>query len=179
MNYYTISNFVLSLPYVKYLEAFAVMNDKNMYRTWQTSKSHFFSFAFIKCLFRIFITIFHLFIFYCIPFSDPDKWVSWDKTGYGAPTSVHAPVAHSMSNNFFNGALNVFVFGEDGSVHHIWQTTCDKVPNPWGWCTWSLWYKIGNAIPKTVESANPLSIGANIHNGIEVMSAPLTARFAS
>lgn len=95
--------------------------------------------------------------------------MSWDKTGYSAPTSIHAPVAHRMPLNFFNGALNVFVFGEDGHIHHIWQTTCDKVPNPWGWCTWSLWYKIGSAIPKSAVSANPLSIGANIHNGIEVM----------
>ncbi|XP_031560929.1 uncharacterized protein LOC116296948 [Actinia tenebrosa] len=121
----------------KYLEAFAVMENKYMYRTWQTS---------------------------------PSKWVSWDKTGYRAPTSVHAPVAHQMPLNFFNGAINVFVFGEDGYIHHIWQTTCDKVPNPWGWCTWSLWYKIGSAIPKSAESANPLSIGANIHNGIEVFT---------
>lgn len=94
--------------------------------------------------------------------------MSWDKTGYSAPKSTHAPVAHAMSSNFFNGKINVFVFGEDGNLHHIWQTTCDKVPNPWGWCTWSLWYKIGNSIPKTIESANPLSIGSNIHHGIEV-----------
>ncbi|EDO36414.1 predicted protein [Nematostella vectensis] len=73
-----------------------------------------------------------------------------------------------MSGNFFNGRLNVFVHGEDGYLHHIWQTTCDKVPNPWGWCTWSWWYKIGNPIPETTPSANSLSIGANIHQGIEV-----------
>ncbi|KAK3714393.1 hypothetical protein QZH41_020626 [Actinostola sp. cb2023] len=121
----------------QYLEAFAVMEDKYMYRTWQTS---------------------------------PNKWVSWDKTGYSAPTSVHAPLAHSMSSNFFNGKINVIVFGEDGYIHHIWQTTCDKVPNPWGWCTWSLWYEIGNTVPKTAQSANPLSIGANIHHGIEVFT---------
>jgi len=82
--------------------------------------------------------------------------------------SIHAPVAHAMSSNFFNGKINVFVHGEDGHLHHIWQTTCDKVPNPWGWCTWSLWYKIGDSIPKIADSANPLSIGANIHLGIEV-----------
>ena len=73
-----------------------------------------------------------------------------------------------MSHNIFNGLLNVFVYGEDGLVHHIWQTTCDKVPNPWGWCTWSLWYSIGSKIPEIVQSSNSLSIGANIHHGIEV-----------
>lgn len=109
----------------------------------------------------------------------PNKWVSWDKTGYSAPTSIHAPVAHSMSSNFFNGKINVFVFGEDGYTHHIWQTTCDKVPNPWGWCTWSLWYKIGNAIPETAKSANPLSIGANIHHGIEVWQLLLSPLWCS
>lgn len=108
------------------------------------------------------------YIMFLLYHQGPTKWVSWDRTGYSAPTTVHAPVAHSMSSNFFNGKINVFVFGDDGHLHHIWQTTCDKVPNPWGWCTWSLWYKIGDAIPKTAESANQLSIGANIHHGIEV-----------
>jgi len=94
--------------------------------------------------------------------------VSWDKTGYGAPETQHAPVVHSMSHNMFNGVLNVFIYGDDGYIHHIWQTTCDKVPNPWGWCTWSVWYKISDKIPDSVPSNNPLSIGANIHLGIEV-----------
>lgn len=98
----------------------------------------------------------------------PTKWVSWDETGYGAPETQHAPVVHQMSHSTFNGVLNVFLYGDDGYIHHIWQTTCDKVPNPWGWCTWSLWYKIGDKIPMTDPSYNPLSIGANIHLGIEV-----------
>ena len=98
----------------------------------------------------------------------PTKWVSWYETGYGAPETQHAPVVHQMSHSIFNGVLNVFIYGDDGYIHHIWQTTCDKVPNPWGWCTWSLWYKIGGKIPATDPSYNPLSIGANIHLGIEV-----------
>ena len=94
--------------------------------------------------------------------------MSWDETGYGAPETYHAPVVHAMSHSIFNGVLNVFIFGNDGYIHHIWQTTCDKVPNPWGWCTWSVWYKTSDKIPETVSSNNPLSIGANIHLGIEV-----------
>lgn len=121
----------------KYLEAFAVMENNKMYRTWQTGAT---------------------------------KWVSWDKTGYGAPETQHAPVVHSMSHNMFNGVLNVFIYGDDGYIHHIWQTTCDKVPNPWGWCTWSVWYKISDKVPDSVPSNNPLSIGANIHLGIEVFT---------
>ncbi|KAL9952296.1 hypothetical protein ACROYT_G039531 [Oculina patagonica] len=121
----------------KYLEAFAVMENNKMYRTWQT---------------------------------DPTKWVSWDETGYGAPETQHAPVVHQMSHSVFNGVLNVFIYGDDGYLHHIWQTTCDKVPNPWGWCTWSVWYKISDKIPTSNPSYNPLSIGANIHLGIEVFT---------
>ena len=98
----------------------------------------------------------------------PAKWVSWDETGYSAPGTSHAPVVHSMTHNMFNGLLNVFIFGDDGSIHHIWQTTCDKVPNPWGWCTWSVWNTIGGKVPPGVPSVNPLSIGSNIHGGIEV-----------
>ena len=98
----------------------------------------------------------------------PTKWVSWDETGYGAPETQHAPVVHAMSHSVFKGVLNVFIYGNDGYIHHIWQTTCDKVPNPWGWCTWSIWYKISNKIPESVSSDNPLSIGTNIHLGIEV-----------
>ena len=94
--------------------------------------------------------------------------MSWDETGYGAPETQHAPVVHAMSHSVFNGVLNVFIYGNDGYIHHIWQTTCDKVPNPWGWCTWSIWYKISNKIPESVSSNNPLSIGTNIHLGIEV-----------
>lgn len=100
--------------------------------------------------------------------------MSWDETGYGAPETQHAPVVHAMGHNMFNGVLNVFIYGDDGYLHHIWQTTCDKVPNPWGWCTWSIWYKISNKIPDTVPSNNPLSIGANIHLGIEVRQRGLT-----
>lgn len=94
--------------------------------------------------------------------------MSWDETGYGAPETQHAPVVHSMSHSMFNGVLNVFIYGSDGYIHHISQTTCDKVPNPWGWCTWSVWYKISDKIPETLPSNNPLSTGANIHLGIEV-----------
>ena len=96
------------------------------------------------------------------------EWSDWDKTGYSAPKSTHAPVVHSMDTNIFNGRLNVFVHGSDGYLHHIWQTTCDKVPNPWGWCTWSAWNKIGGVIPTTSVDSNTLGIGNNIHLGIEV-----------
>ena len=95
-------------------------------------------------------------------------WHSWDKTGYFAPKSTHAPVAHAMDTNMFNGRINVFVHGTDGKIHHIWQTTCDKVPNPWGWCTWSTWNTIGGSIPLVMNTINTLAIANNMHLGIEV-----------
>jgi len=100
-----------------------------------------------------------------------DRWSSWTKTGYWAPKSDHAPVVHEMSSNMFNGKLNVFVHARDGTIHHIWQTTCDKVPNIWGWCTWSYWYTIGGSMPPTPEGvSNTLAIGNNIHLGIELFT---------
>lgn len=103
---------------------------------------------------------------FCVSgFSD---WHSWDKTGYFAPKSTHAPVAHAMDTNMFNGRINVFIHGTDGKIHHIWQTTCDKVPNPWGWCTWSTWNTIGETMPIVMNVANTLSIANNMHLGIEV-----------
>ena len=101
-------------------------------------------------------------------FSGFADWHSWDKTGYYAPKSKHAPVAHDMDTNIFNGRINVFVHGTDGKIHHIWQTTCDKVPNPWGWCTWSTWNTIGGSLPLVMDTANTLSIANNMHLGIEV-----------
>ena len=74
-----------------------------------------------------------------------------------------------MDTNIFNGRINVFVHGTDGKVHHIWQTTCDKVPNPWGWCTWSTWNTIGGKIPSIMDTANTLAIANNMHLGIEVI----------
>ena len=98
-----------------------------------------------------------------------DKWAEWDKTGYSTPKSVHAPVVHQMGYNIFNGKLNVFVHGTDGKLHHISQTTCDKVPNPWGWCTWGLWHSVSGDIPVNSHfPPNSLSIGNNLHLGIEV-----------
>ena len=98
-----------------------------------------------------------------------DRWSSWDKTGYSAPKSVHAPIVHPMGYNFFNGKLNVFVHGIDEKLHHISQTTCDKVPNPWGWCTWGLWSTISGDIPSNSNyPPNSLSIGNNLHLGLEV-----------
>jgi len=99
----------------------------------------------------------------------PSKWVTWDKTGYFAPKTNTRPVVHIMAPNFFNGFLNVFIHGLDGYTHHIWQTTCDHVPNVWGWCTWSTWNTIGGRMPVSAQGvSNTLSIGANIHRGIEV-----------
>jgi len=99
-----------------------------------------------------------------------DKWASWDKTGYSAPKSIHAPIVHPMGYNIFNGKLNVFVHGTDGKLHHISQTTCDGVPNPWGWCTWGLWQSISGEIPSNLNfPANSLSIGNNLHLGLEVL----------
>jgi len=102
--------------------------------------------------------------------TEENKWSTWDKTGYSAPKSTHAPVVHSMDTNIFNGRLNVFIHGEDNLLHHIWQTTCDKVPNPWGWCTWSTWNLIGDQIPMSDNVVNTLSIGHNIHLGIEIFT---------
>ncbi|XP_065662023.1 uncharacterized protein LOC100213807 isoform X3 [Hydra vulgaris] len=100
------------------------------------------------------------------------RWSSWDKTGYYAPSSQFAPVVYGMSTNMFNGQLNLFVHGEDNMLYHIWQTTCDKVPNPWGWCTWSTWKQIGSKMPQSAN-LNTLSIGNNLHLGIEIFLSGL------
>lgn len=94
----------------------------------------------------------------------------WDKLGgLFSPKFNSAPVVHQMSDDFFNGILHLFVRGEDYDLHHIKQTTCDKVQNPWGPCTWDLGFsKLGGGLPSNKSSPNPLSISRNIHLGIEV-----------
>jgi hypothetical protein len=57
-----------------------------------------------------------------------------------------------MSGSFFNGRLEVFVLGKDGLIHHIWQTTCDAVPNPWGYCTWWVWTKIKKPVSRYIHT---------------------------
>ena len=101
------------------------------------------------------------------------KWSSWDQTGFSAPSTHFAPVVHGMATNMFNGRLNLFVHGNDDMLYHIWQTTCDKVPNPWGWCTWSTWKQIGSKIPQS-PNLNTLSIANNLHLGIEVNVKPIS-----
>lgn len=67
----------------------------------------------------------------------------------------------------FNGQLEVFTRGKDGVLHHIWQTTCDKVNNPWGPCTFGAYSEIGGDIPGGSKSQNPLSVAENIHGSNE------------
>ena len=94
----------------------------------------------------------------------------WDKLGGLSSAKYNsAPVAHNMTDNFFNGILQVFVRGEDNKLHHIKQTTCDKVKNPWGPCTWDVEFStLGGSLSANKSSPNPLSVSSNIHDGIEV-----------
>ena len=87
------------------------------------------------------------------------------------PKFTSAPVAQQMSHSDFNGVLGIFARGDDGIVHHLSQTTCDKVKNPWGPCTWGLAFsKIGGKVPSDAKSSNPLVGSHNIHLGLEVFA---------
>ena len=92
----------------------------------------------------------------------------WEKLGLFSPKFNSSPVAHPMGHSDFNGVLSVFVRGEDGLMHHIAQTTCDKVKNPWGPCTWGLFKKLGNLPPSSPLARNPFTVSNSIHLGIEV-----------
>ncbi|XP_070541534.1 uncharacterized protein [Ptychodera flava] len=102
---------------------------------------------------------------------DDHRWAGWRKHGMFDPSAVKTslPAAHSMGHSFFNDALEVFILGTDGHVHHIYQTTCDKVDNPWGYCTWGVWSKLGNS-PPVGNEVNALTAGNNIHHGIELFT---------
>ena len=92
----------------------------------------------------------------------------WEKLGLFSPKFNSSPVAHQMGHSDFNGVLSVFVRGEDGVMHHIAQTTCDKVGNPWGPCTWGLFKKLGSVPPSSPAALNPFTASNSIHLGIEV-----------
>lgn len=79
-----------------------------------------------------------------------------------------------MGHSDFNGVVEVF--GREGNtLHHIHQTTCDKVKNPWGPCTWELeFHKLSDNLLSDPKSPNPLSVSNNIHLGLEVSSAVST-----
>ena len=93
----------------------------------------------------------------------------WHELCLFPPKFTSSPVVHAMGKSFFNGMLEVFARGDDNVVHHIWQTTCDKVKNPWGPCTWALtFHKLGSEPPANKSSRKPFTISRNIHLGIEV-----------
>ena len=93
----------------------------------------------------------------------------WHKLGVFPPKFDSAPTAHSMGHSVFNGVLEVFARGTDGVVYRIWQTTCDKVKNPWGPCTWNLYFeKLGSSPPSSPQAPNPLVTSSNLHLGVEV-----------
>ena len=93
----------------------------------------------------------------------------WSKLGgLFSPKFNSAPSVHQMGHSDFNGVLNLFVRGEDNYMHHISQTTCDKVNNPWGPCTWGVYRKLGGVPPSDKTVQNPFTAGHNIHLGIEV-----------
>lgn len=95
----------------------------------------------------------------------------------GSPEFDSAPAAHIMGQSDFNGMVEVFV--RDGSgLRHIHQTTCDKVKNPWGPCTWEVsWHKLGGDLPSDHDSPNPLTVSNNIHKGQEVSGCGLSINF--
>ena len=86
------------------------------------------------------------------------------------PTFNSTPAVHEMTHNDFNGMLQVFVRGTDTFIHHIFQTTCDKLNNPWGPCTWGVTFtKLGERMaPGSHNAPNPMSVGVTIHGGLEV-----------
>lgn len=86
------------------------------------------------------------------------------------PTFDSTPAVHEMTHSDFNGMLQVFVRGTDKFIHHISQTTCDKVHNPWGPCTWGITFtKLGDGpAPGSNDAPNPISVGVTIHGGLEV-----------
>ena len=86
------------------------------------------------------------------------------------PTFDSTPAVHEMTHNDFNGMLQLFIRGTDRFIHHISQTTCDKVENPWGPCTWAIRFtKLGDrTAPGSHSAPNPISVGVTIHGGLEV-----------
>lgn len=85
-----------------------------------------------------------------------------------SPKFNSAPVVYQMGHSDFNGVLNLYVRGEDGKMHHIAQTTCDKVKNVWGPCTWATFHGIGSVSPSDEKLPNPFAASRSIHHGIEV-----------
>ena len=94
----------------------------------------------------------------------------WKKLGgLFSPKFNSAPVVHQMGHSDFNGVLSLFVRGTDGYMHNIAQTTCDKVNNVWGPCTWTVFYKRGGAPPPSDSAmANPFVASHSFHGGIQV-----------
>lgn len=74
-----------------------------------------------------------------------------------------------MGHSDFNGVIEVFGREMDNTLHHIHQTTCDKVNNPWGPCTWELeFHQLDKELMSDPKSNNPLTVVNNIHLGLEV-----------
>lgn len=94
---------------------------------------------------------------------------SWHDLVLFPPKFNAAPAAHTMGHSVFNGVIEVF--GREGNtLHHIHQTTCDAVSNPWGPCTWELeFHQLGGDLVSDPRSANPLSVTNNVHLGLEVL----------
>lgn len=93
----------------------------------------------------------------------------WHELCLFPPKFNSAPVAHPMGKSFFNGMIRVFARDEDGTFRTISQTTCDKVKNPWGPCTWEVEYhKLGGKPPANESNKDPFAVNRNIHFGIEV-----------
>eukprot|EP00058_Branchiostoma_floridae_P018241 XP_002603730.1 hypothetical protein BRAFLDRAFT_97460 [Branchiostoma floridae] len=113
-----------------------------------------------------------------------NKWHDWTVLGVSQPAMVNTsrPVAHAMSETIFHGMTEVFALGADGKIKHIWQTTCDNVVNPWGYCTWGLWGNIAGSLSNDIRAAygygmekpqprgqvNVIATGHNVHLGNEV-----------
>ncbi|XP_071478815.1 uncharacterized protein [Diadema antillarum] len=97
------------------------------------------------------------------------SFAGW-KTMANAPTfsTDMRPAAHVMGYDIFNGKLMVSGMGKDGIVRECGQSTCDKVDNPWGYCTWGSWYQVGGKILFTGAGVeNNLIMTRNVHFGVE------------
>ena len=93
-------------------------------------------------------------------------------------TTTSRPVANVMSHSFANGVLEVFSLGADSTVKHIFQTTCDRVDNPWGYCTLGLWHTLSGKVPPTL-GANVLAAGTNVHLGGELFAVDTKGKYGT
>eukprot|EP00117_Sycon_ciliatum_P034207 scpid49490/ scgid26160/ len=136
--------------FTHYVEVVAIMTNGKVYHTWQTGVAEFHD---------------------------------WDEFGTAfwshMPDPNAAPVLRANSGkSIFNGRLELFLYGKDGYIHHLKQTTCDRVMNPWSECTWGLYERlVDQVVPTPLVARSPLIAGSNAHGGIELFTVDKSFAF--